>query len=481
MDRFLLVSILLFSCLRAFAEDNCSGLLWRPPAPVPHEQTLGTIALLRTLAHNPIEAWSKAHFEQPFVNASFAGIQATVVNSPASIRHVLMDNRANYEKDNLQKRVMTRVLANGLLMTDGDRWKGQRKTLAPIFNHRTVMSFAPAMLAAANKLSETWASSPDGTIHDVSVDIGRLTLDVLQRTIFSGGLGGDPEQVRSHMHDYFEAIGRIDPFDLLNMPDYIPRLSRIRARKSLKYFDQAVDNIIAARKKILAEDPGNAPDDILTHLLKAQNPQMGYAMSEEELHSNIITFIAAGHESTANAIMWSLYTLSQSPYWRDLVVQEVKREFAGPTEGLADRLVYTRAVIEETIRLYPPIAAISRAALEADDLEGCKIAPGSMVVIPTYVVHRHRNLWEQPDMFDPSRFLGRSRETVDRFTYLPFGAGPRVCIGQPFAIQNATLAVGTLIKNFDMEIAPGHKVWPELKVSLKPAGGLPMIIRKRTD
>lgn len=461
------------------ATYDCDTQLWRPPAPIPHPKPLGTIALLGTLAKNPLEAWNITHFEQPFVTAKFAGIQATVVNSPNAVRRVLMDNRNNYEKDKLQKRIMTRSLSNGLLMSDGEPWRTQRKTLAPIFNHRTVSSFAPEMRAAAQRLSDKWKQSPEGSQHDVAVDITRLTLDVLEHTIFSDGLGRDSEEIREAMRDYFDTIGKIDPFDLFDLPDYIPRLTRLRVTGTLKVFDQAVDKIIEQRRQRLQDNPASVPDDILSHLLKAQDPDTGYAMSEAEVRSNIITFIAAGHESTANTIMWTLYTLSQSPYWSAQVLAEAQREFSGPEEGLVSRLNVTRAVIEETIRLYPPIAAISRAAIEADELEDCRISAGSTVVISPYVLQRHRTLWSNPDAFDPTRFFESSQTKIDRFSYLPFGGGPRVCIGQPFAMQSATLVVATLIKNHILKLAPGHVVWPVLKVTLRPEGGLPMEIRTR--
>src|SRR5262249_19911222 len=161
-------------------------------------------------------------------------------------------------------------------------------------------------------------------------------------------------------------------------------------------------------------------------------------MTESEVRANIITFISAGHETTANTLSWALYLVSQSPRWRDLVAEEAAREFAGPVDTLADRLVLTRAVIDEALRLYPPIAAISRSALGPDELAGVAVKRGTMVVVSPYVLHRHRTLWKDPDIFAPERFLNGEREKIDRYAYLPFGAGPRICIGATFALQEAT-------------------------------------------
>jgi cytochrome P450 len=281
------------------------------------------------------------------------------------------------------------------------------------------------------------------------------------------------------MTEFFNAIGRIDALDVLGAPDFLPRWGRWKARAALRFFDAAMDNIIATRRRRLAEDPNSVPQDILTLLLQAQDPETGQGVSEAEVRANIITFISAGHETTANTLTWSLYLLSQSPRWRERVADEAKREFAGAIETLADRLIETRAVIDETLRLYPPIAALSRAALAPDELAGVAIKAGALVVIAPYVLHRHRSLWDRPDVFDPGRHLNGGREKIDRYAYLPFGVGPRICIGATFAIQEATLVLATLMKNFALALTPGHVVRPTLRVTLRPQGGLPMIVRRR--
>jgi cytochrome P450 len=340
------------------------------------------------------------------------------------------------------------------------------------------MSFAPAMVSAAEALLREWH---EGDVIDAAASMTRLTLDVLRRTIFTTGLGGDPEEFRIAMTEFFNAIGRIDALDVLGAPGFLPRIGRWKARAARRFFACAVDKLISGRRQQLAHDPATAPDDILTLLLRAQDPETGQAISETELRANIVTFISAGHETTANALSWSLYLLSQSPFWCERIVAEARREMPGPVETLADRLVETRAIIDEAVRLYPPIAAISREAIGADELCGTAVRPGDIVVIAPYVLHRHRTLWRQPDVFDPSRFLGGRREAIDRYSYLPFGAGPRVCIGAAFALQEATLVLVTLMRHVSLELAPGHSVWPMLRVTLRPEGGLPMIVRRRND
>jgi cytochrome P450 len=281
------------------------------------------------------------------------------------------------------------------------------------------------------------------------------------------------------MTAYFNRIGRVGPLDLLGVPDFVPRIAHLRVRSTLRFFETAIDTMIATRRRRLAEHPGSAPKDILTLLLDALDPDTGERMTPAEVRSNILTFIAAGHETTANSLSWSLFLLSQSTQWRERVEAEADREIGSPIEGLAERLVVTRAVIEEAIRLYPPIAAISRVAIDADELAGEPIRRGSLIVIAPYVLHRHRLLWDDPDGFDPSRWLGDARKNVDRFAYLPFGAGPRTCIGSAFALQEATLVLAAIMNRFSLTLAPRHVVWPMLRVTLRPAGGLPMTVGLR--
>jgi cytochrome P450 len=451
----------------------------RPPAPVPRTEPLGPIALLRTLRNNPLETWTQAHFEQPVVTGGLLIGEVAVVSDPAAIRRVLLENVGNYHKDSLQRRMLSAVLRDGLLTAEAEQWRIQRRTLAPLFARRCVMSFAPAMARAADALVGRWRRGGEGRILDVAAEVTQVTLDVLERTIFSDGLGGDPEDVRTAMRTYFDTIGRIDPFDVLGLPDFVPRLGRRRVRPALRFFDAAVDAIISVRRARLAEDPAAVPRDILTLLLEAQDPETGHGLSEAEVRANVITFIAAGHETTANAITWALFLLSQSPEWRERVAAEAEREMGGSADTVAERLVETRAVVEEAIRLYPPLVAISRQALAPDELAGHRIRRRAMVVIAPYVLHRHRSLWDRPDMFDPTRFLGAARERIDRYAYLPFGAGPRSCIGSAFALQEATIVVASITRNFDFQVLPGHAVWPVHRVTLRPDGGLPMVVRSR--
>lgn len=449
-----------------------------PPAPRPRAKALGPFALLRTLTDNPLEAWTEAHFQQPIVTAGMSIGRVAVVSDPGAIRRVLMDNWSNYQKDWLQRRVLSAGLTGGLLTAEAQQWRTQRRALAPLFARRQVMNFTGPMLEAAHGVVER-LSHYEGQTADLAVEATRVTLEVLERTIFSDGLGRDTEEIRIAMKTYFEQIGRIDPFDMLGVPEVVPRPGRRKLRPMLKLFEHTIDTIISTRRQKRTQDPGAAPRDILGLLLQAADPETGEPLSEPEIRANILTFIAAGHETTANCITWSLYLLSRSAEWRARVQAEADRELDGELEGLADRLIDTRAVIDEANRLYPPITAISRQAIGDDVLAGQPIKPGTMIVIAPYVLHRHHTLWTRPDRFDPGRFLGGGREKIDRFAYLPFGVGPRVCIGATFALQEAAIVISTIMRHFTLQPVAGHVAWPVQKVTLRPKGGLPLIVNRR--
>ncbi len=434
--------------------------------------------LIAALRRNPLECWAKDHFEKPVVVGGLPFVHVVLVNDPQAIRRVLLDNADNYRKDSFQRRVLSAGLGEGLLSAEGKQWRIQRRTLAPVFARKTIMDFAPAMVSAGENLVERWRTR-NGTTLDVAAEMTDVTLDVLERTIFSDGLGRAKSEFRSAMKTYFDTIGQIDPLDVLGLPAFIPRLGHIRVRSTLRFFESAIDEIISTRRRRVANEEPSVAGDILTSLLRALDPDTGNPMSEDEVRSNILTFIAAGHETTANLLTWSLFLLSQSAEWRCRVEREARSEFSGPTAGLAERLVETRAVIDEAARLYPPIAAISRVAVGPDELAGEKVKRGTMVVIAPYVLHRHRRLWDAPDIFDPRRFLGNNREEIDRYAYIPFGAGLRTCIGSTFALQEATLILANIVRNFELKLAPGKSVWPLLRVTLRPEGGMPMQIASR--
>lgn len=442
-------------------------------------QRPGLLELLTRLRRNPLECWSAEFFDQPIIHIKLPLMNAVVVNDPGAIRRVLMDNAENYRKDPIQRRILSSGLADGLLSVEDERWQTQRRMLAPLFSKRTVNSFAPAMLNAAERLADEWTRLGDGAILDIAAEMTLITLNVLAMTIFSDGIGEDLNEFRSAMNTYFGVIGRIGALDLLGLPPAIPRPGSARLRRTMGYFESTIDEIIEKRRRRMSAPGSEQPGDLLSLLLRALDPSTGQSMSLAEVRSNILTFLSAGHETTANALAWSIFLLSQSPEWRAQVREEAERELDGPVDCLAERLIATRAVVEEALRLYPPIAALSRTARRADTLGDLYVKPGSLIVIAPYVLHRHWRLWDRPDVFDPARFLPTARSAIPRFAYLPFGVGPRTCIGSSFALQEATIVLAVLMRRFDLKLMPHARVWPMQKITLRPGTGVPMRVASR--
>ncbi|QRM30870.1 cytochrome P450 [Microvirga sp. VF16] len=460
--------------------ETLEAPLFCPPHPKPRTEPLGMVAFLRAVRENPLNTWMEAHFEEPIITGDGALGRMTVVSDPAIIRHILVDNAANYRKDDLQLRILAPGLGRGLVTAEGDEWRLQRRTIAPLFTPRHVSGFFPAMVEAAERLVRRWQRRPDGRVIDASLEMTRVALDVLERTIFTQGVPKDPDALGRAITRYFNSLGRVDPLDIFGFPDWVPRIGRLRARPSIRFFEETVNELIGARKALLARGEP-APRDLLTLLLEAADPETGKGLSDIDVRTNIVTFIGAGHETTANALSWSLYLLSQDERARAHVEEEVDEVLGkGPFEPHhLDKLVYTRAVIDEAIRLYPPAPYISRTAIHDDRIGELEIPADSMVAISPYVLHRHRRLWDESDAFRPERFLPGNRSRIDRFAYLPFGAGPRVCIGASFSLQEAVIVLATIARSMRLDLVEGHEVTPVQRITLRPRGGLPMRLSQR--
>jgi len=333
---------------------NAEAIAFRPPAPLPREKPFGLLGRIAALRRNPIEIWTRAHYERPVMVGRTVFGHRAVVSDPAGVRRVFLDNVANYRKDDLQLRILRPGLGNGLLTADGEEWRAQRRSLASLFTPRQVTAFADAMAEATRAGVERLRES-DGGI-DMSHEMARLTLEILEHTLFSSGLGRNAGEFQQAVTRYFDTIGRVNLFDLMGLPQFLPRFGQSKGRATLEWFGNAVEDIVGARRKLIT-DGGSAPRDLLTLLLEAQDPETGRGMPEEDLRANIVTFIGAGHETTANALTWTFYLLSQSPDWRARVEAESDAQLhAGPIDTLADRMPVTKAVLEEALRLYPPAA-----------------------------------------------------------------------------------------------------------------------------
>ncbi|RWD60476.1 MAG: cytochrome P450 [Mesorhizobium sp.] len=446
-----------------------------PPAPKPRTQPPSTLEMMRIVYRNPLELWGEHTYNEPWISVTGVGGPLVIANDPGLIRHVLIDNAKNYKMATVRQLILRPILRDGLLTAEGEVWKRSRKAMAPVFTPRHIFGFAGPMLKRTLDFVTRYEA---GGTTDVARDMTMLTYDILAETLFSGEIAGEQGSFAKEVDRLFETMGRVDPLDLLRAPEWLPRLTRIRGRKTMAYFRNIVANTVKLREERLKRDPDGVPQDFLTLLLKAEGPD---GLTRSEVEDNIITFIGAGHETTARALGWTIYCLAEAPWERDRVEREIDAVLArepDPTKWL-DAMPLTRAAFEEALRLYPPAPSINREPIEPETWNGLYIPRYAAVLVMPWVVHRHRKLWDKPDAFMPERFHRENRDRIDRFQYLPFGAGPRVCIGASFAMQEAIIALAVLLSRFRFDVTSETRPWPVQKLTTQPQGGLPMQVSPR--
>ncbi len=449
---------------------------FEPPAPKPRTRPPSTLEMLRIVYRNPLELWGEPSYNEPWISVSGVGGPLVVANDPGLVRHVLVDNAKNYKMATVRQLLLRPILRDGLLTAEGEVWKRSRKAMAPVFTPRHIFGFARPMLERTVAFVEKYENAGDPI--DIAHDMTMLTYDILAETLFSGEVAGEQGSFAREVDRLFETMGRVDPLDLLRAPSWMPRLTRLRGRKTMEFFRKIVRDTMTMRVERLKTDPDGTPQDFLTLLLKAEGPD---GLSKDEIEDNIITFIGAGHETTARALGWTLYCLAEAPWERAPIEAEVDAVLArepDPAKWL-DAMPLTRAAFEEALRLYPPAPSINREPIVPETYKTLEIRKGAAVLVMPSTIHRHRKLWEKPDAFLPSRFHPGNRDKIDRFQYLPFGAGPRVCIGTAFAMQEAIIALAVLLSRYRFDWAGSERPWPVQKLTTQPQGGLPMRVTRR--
>lgn len=455
---------------------------FRPSAPVPHTHTPTTIRFLVDLARNPIEAFGQYAYHEPYVYKRSWIRHLLMVNDPDGVRHVLLDNASNYVKSDQAVKRVRPVAGNGLLTAEGASWRFQRRTAAPIFQMRKVAGFTPEMTSATLAMLSRWGTLGDNAVVDIGEEMMRLTFDIISRTVFSNEITTDYGKIAHSMATYLDNLGRITIPDVMGLPGWFPTPGRLRARPAISFFRKELGVLIDRRRERLERDPKSVPDDLLTLLLTAKDPEEGALFSEAEVYDNVSTFVLAGHETTANALTWTFYLLSQFADHDASVAREVQGTLKtdGATSDDVSSLPFTRAVIEESMRLYPPAPIFARDSVNGDNVGGVEIEPRTAIMIAPWVIHRHRKLWDAPDYFMPERFAPGVREKINRFAYIPFGGGPRICIGMAFAMQEAIVILSTIARRYRLELLPNQKVEPLARITLRPRYGLKMKVVKRT-
>jgi unspecific monooxygenase len=434
-----------------------------PPSAPRAPETMTFFGRLVAMRESVIGTWGQRAYEEDILQGRFFGHSSFILNTPDAIRHVLVDNYENYTRTPAGFRVLRPVLGEGLLIAEGRAWKHQRRTLAPAFTPRAVTTLVPHMIAVTD---ETIAKlrATCGQPVDLREAMQRMTLEIAGRTMFSFEMGRHGPTLRDFVMEYGARLARPHLLDLM-LPQGWPSpqdFSRARFRKRWTSFVA----MLMAERRAAGKNEGAPPRDLFDLMVAARDPETGDAFTDQQLGDQVATMILAGHETTATTLFWSLYLLALDPTSQDQLAAEVQGATVTGALDL-DRLKFTRAVVDETMRLYPPAFLIARAAAGPDTVAGRPVKNKDVILIAPWLLHRHEKLWRDPNAFIPSRFMPGA-PPPDRFAYLPFGVGARVCIGAHFALVEATLALAKIIGAFRIELLGQEPVIPVGVVTTQP-------------
>ncbi len=433
-----------------------------PPSPPRASDSMTALGRMKVMRESVIATWGQRAYEEDIIRGRFVGRSSFILNAPDAIRHVLVDNYENYSRTPAGLRVLRPILGEGLLIAEGRAWKHQRRTLAPAFTPRAVTTLVPHMLAATDDTIAKLKAASNAPV-DLREAMQRMTLEIAGRTMFSFGMDRHGARLRDFVMEYGDRLARPHFLDLLlplNWPS--PQdFARARFRKRWTAFV----GMLMAERRAAGKNEGAPPNDLFDLMGAARDPETGEAFTDEQLGDQVATMILAGHETTATALFWSLYLLALDPATQDEVAAEVQGATVNGVLDL-DRLKFTRAVVDETMRLYPPAFLIARAAAGPDTIAGMPVKKRDVILVAPWLLHRHEKLWRDPNAFLPSRFM--TGTPPDRFAYLPFGVGARVCIGAHFALVEATLALARMIGTFRVSLLDKEPVMPVGVVTTQP-------------
>ena len=435
------------------------------PRPLPLRQ------FLFRFVKNPLSSLPRQAYEEPIVQYDNGRYIVAWVTGPELIEKVLLQASAQFLKTPLEKRVFQHTLGEGILTSEGTGWRWQRRIAAPLFRPADLTNLVPAMTEAAQEQVRRWRGAGSGTIAAIDRDMSETTFHVISATMFAGSADTDAAAI---MHASERALATVSwdvAAAMLRLPPWMWYPGKFRRRRAGRDLRAAVAAVLARRRAT-----GLVGDDLLARLARARDPETATPMSEKQLVDNLVTFLVAGHETTAKALTWTLYLIARAPQWQDRILAEIAAVVGTGAVGAdhVERLPVTRAVLKEAMRLYPPAPVMTRLASEDIELGTETVRAGTNIVIPIFAVHRHRKLWEDPDRFDPERFTPEREAKYARTQFMPFGFGPRTCIGGAFAMMEATAILATLVRAARFEWDGVHMPEPLSRVTLRPKGGMPL-------
>lgn len=429
--------------------------------PLTHQSTLKALA---AVVRNPLDALPPEIFTEPLVFTKMAGEMKVYLADPALIHEALVKNADCLWKGDQVQRTLGPALGQGLLTGDGAHWKWQRQSVAGAFRHEKLFELQPAMIAAAERTRDRWLRESRSTL-DIGHEMMRTTFDIIVETMMSGGNGIDVDRVEAGISDFLGPTGWSFALGLLHAPEWMPYPGRRKADEAVTFLRTSLLGVIEKRR--------STPDerhDLVNMLLSASDPETERKMTDDEVVDNLMTFITAGHETTALGLSWTFDLLARHPDIESKVLTEIDTVTGGRSVTAEDvsKLIYTRQVFSESMRLYPPAPIITRTALHDFKLGECLVPAGTVIIVPIYAVHHHASIWSDPEAFVPDRFNAEAAKARHRYAYMPFGAGPRVCIGNAFAMMEAVAILAVILQKVRLATIEPQAPKPIMKVTLRP-------------
>lgn len=435
--------------------------------------------ILHTFAQardNMVAAWPKSFYRREFIVENILGRKLFIVNSPLGVQRVFVTNAANYRKSPANSATLKPLLGNGLFVSEGELWTRQRKVMSPATGANRLAPYAEVIRECGDEMLRDWHQRPDGFTVDVNEPFTLTTAEVISRIMFGYRLGPDAWTLYEAFKDYQASAGRVHVAELFGLPAWVPRPGMFAGRRAVAKFDEVLHRIIATGRA--RGEPGR--DDLIQMLLNYRD-ERGRPMAPDLIRDEVASIFLAGHETTAITLAWAFYLLDQHRAVENEVHTEIARVLGDrpPTIDDIDRLPYCRAVIDETLRLYPPVHIFSRQALGDDVVCDHPVPKGAFVTVSSWVLHRHQRWWEAPNEFRPERFLPENAAKINRFAYIPFGTGPRVCLGKHLGLLEATMLFVMIAQRFQLRLPAGQRVEPLGRMTLRPRWEMQMIVTAR--
>ncbi len=438
--------------------------------------TWNTFRHLVRARENVITVWPKSYYRRELIPVHCLNRWMFVVNSPAGVQQVMVSNAKNYRKSPGNTQMLKPLLGNGLFLSEGELWTRQRRLSNPATHGTRLPGYAQIITTAGQAMLAEWRTHPGPHEEDVMETFTLLTANIISQIMFGYKLGDSVHTLYEAFVEYQASHGRMHLLEFLGLPSWLPRPSLWRGRKAVDKFDRVLAEILRAGK----DSEGEMPENFL-HMLLSFRDEEGKPMEPSLVRDEMASIFLAGHETTAITLGWAFCMLERHPEVERQLHEELDRVLGGRAPAFADvpNLTYTRAVIDETLRLYPPVHAFTRQAIGADEISGQKIPAGSFITITSWVLHRHTLYWEEPDVFKPERFLPGNLQKINHHAYIPFGAGARICLGKHLGLLESTLLLAMIAQSFRLRVRAGHVVEPLGRMTLRPRGGLPMRIERR--